>query len=699
MPGVERGGKTTQEKDRSRRNKLHKRISFLEAVAVSASLFLLIGNSCFAAEQSNGIGRQTSKRQVTRKTPKAPGDRQASKSKSILLDASSPGRVFEGIGAVSAGASSRLLVDYPEPQRSEILDYLFKPKFGVSFQHLKVEIGSGENSTCGSEPSHAVTRDELSQPVARGYEFWLMSEARKRNPQIILDCLPWGYPRWVGERFSHNASEWLSSFLEVARRQFGLELDWLAAGQNEQGTDLKWIASDLRPLLSAHGFSRLHLQAPDDDSEYWQIFDDFEKNPEASRLISAVGYHYLAGREPWDIDQKTDRTATTRALNSGKKLWASEEWSQSGATWDKTGALYLARLMNKLYATNRTTKFEIWCPVDGIYNQIDWADTGVMQADTPWSGHYTVWPSVWAVAHTTQFAEPGWKYMDSACGQLDSKTWRGSHVALRDPKTGDWSLIVVTGEPQSVRVKLKGKLKSGPVQVYRSSATEQFVPVKQFRTASEFNLQLEPDSIYTFSTSTGQHKGGSMLIPDRRPFPMPFHEDFESYKAGATPRFFSDQKGTFEVCQKPEGGLCLSQIVPDEGILWYDNKLLKPHTLFGDVNWQDCTLAADVLLSGGDVEIGGRYGDRNKLGYRWILTRDGRWQLNWQYKTLSSGQIENFNPRTWHRLLLSMHGNNIEGSLDSQKLCSVKDNSGRRGMAFLASTYNRNFFDNIAVEQ
>jgi hypothetical protein len=45
----------------------------------------------------------------------------------VTLDGNSKGRIFEGLGALSAGASSRLLIDYPEPQRSEILDYLFKP--------------------------------------------------------------------------------------------------------------------------------------------------------------------------------------------------------------------------------------------------------------------------------------------------------------------------------------------------------------------------------------------------------------------------------------------------------------------------------------------------------------------------------------------------------------------------------------------
>jgi len=108
----------------------------------------------------------------------------------ISLDPAAAGRVYEGIGAVSAGASSRLLPDYPEPQRSEILDFLFKPRFGAGFQHLKVEIGGGENSTCGSEPSHAVSPGEIADPKPRGYEFWLLAEARRRNPGIIIDCLP-----------------------------------------------------------------------------------------------------------------------------------------------------------------------------------------------------------------------------------------------------------------------------------------------------------------------------------------------------------------------------------------------------------------------------------------------------------------------------------------------------------------------------
>ena len=70
------------------------------------------------------------------------GHRQSSApAQRITLDGQGQGRVFDGVGAISSG-SSRLLYDYPEAQRRQILDYLFRPDYGASLQILKVEIGS-----------------------------------------------------------------------------------------------------------------------------------------------------------------------------------------------------------------------------------------------------------------------------------------------------------------------------------------------------------------------------------------------------------------------------------------------------------------------------------------------------------------------------------------------------------------------------
>ena len=49
--------------------------------------------------------------------------------------------------------SFSLLYDYDDGPRSEILDLLFKPKFGASLQILKVEVGCDGDTTQGAEQS------------------------------------------------------------------------------------------------------------------------------------------------------------------------------------------------------------------------------------------------------------------------------------------------------------------------------------------------------------------------------------------------------------------------------------------------------------------------------------------------------------------------------------------------------------------
>ena len=112
------------------------------------------------------------------------------------VDGTARARVFDGHGALSAGAASRLLIDYPQQQRDEILDYLFKPGFGAGLAVLKIEIGGDTQSTDGTEPSHMHARDDLG--CGRGYEGWLAAEARRRNPAVQIWSLSWGVPGWVG---------------------------------------------------------------------------------------------------------------------------------------------------------------------------------------------------------------------------------------------------------------------------------------------------------------------------------------------------------------------------------------------------------------------------------------------------------------------------------------------------------------------
>ena len=101
----------------------------------------------------------------------------------LTIDGGALAHVYDGHGGLSAGASSRLLWDYPQPQRDDILDALFKPQHMLSLHQLKVEIGGDAQSTDGTEPSHMHARGDLS--CARGYELFLLKEAKRRNPDIV----------------------------------------------------------------------------------------------------------------------------------------------------------------------------------------------------------------------------------------------------------------------------------------------------------------------------------------------------------------------------------------------------------------------------------------------------------------------------------------------------------------------------------
>src|SRR3954470_637535 len=114
----------------------------------------------------------------------------AAASTAITISGTAGGRIFDGVGAISGGGgNSRLLVDSPEPQRSQVLDYLFKPAYGAAVQVLKIEIGGDANSTDGAEPSIEHAKGTVNCSV--GYEFWLAGQAKARSPDIKLYGLAW----------------------------------------------------------------------------------------------------------------------------------------------------------------------------------------------------------------------------------------------------------------------------------------------------------------------------------------------------------------------------------------------------------------------------------------------------------------------------------------------------------------------------
>lgn len=622
----------------------------------------------------------------------------------VTLDATSGGRVFEGFGALSAGASSKLLIDYPEPQRSEVLDLLFKPKFGASLQHLKVEIGGDVNSTCGTEPAFAHTREEFLQAnlahFKRGYEGWLMAESKKRNPLIVLDALQWGAPYWIGSSnfYSQDNADFIAAFHVRSQKELGVETRYQGIW-NETKYDPEWIKT-LRRTLDRAGANHVLIGAADqsDPEGKWAIVSDAAKDADLDRAIYAFGDHYLS------------YGSTEAAQQTGKPLWACEDGPWIG---DWYGATKIAKLLNRCYAEGRMTRVITWSLVTSYYNILPLPRSGLMTANEPWSGHYKVDPAIWAFAHTTQFAEPGWQYIDSGCGRLGQTG--GSYVTLRSPDGGEYTVVVETmdsayaysgmGRGCEVTFELGAGFPSKPVHVWRSTHQKQFEKIATIEPKDgQITYRFDNEALYTLSTTTGQQKGDESLAPPiSKVFPLPCVDRFDTRPEHALPKYFIDQAGVFEVVDRPGGrGGCLRQVVPKVGIEWRHHKNFEPFTIMGDERWRDYSVEVQMRLDGeGYASVIGRTEKINQsdvppLGYWLKASHEGTWTLLRHKDEIAQGKTR-FNANRWHRLGLEFRGDQITALVDRKVVARVTDSTYKHGLAGFGCGWQLCYFDNFAV--
>lgn len=625
----------------------------------------------------------------------------------IYIDGTRPNKTFEGYGSLSAGASTRLLYDYPEPYRSEILDYLFKPNFGANIHHLKVEIGGDINSTDGSEPSIAATREEFDNPQSgffkRGYEYWLMAEARKRNPNIILEGLQWGAPGWIGNGnfFTKDNADFVCAWLKGAEKYWNCSVQYIGVW-NEKLYDKEYIKL-LRKTLDKNGLQNVIIDAGDlwQSSERWLIADDMLRDPELYKAIGVINAHSA---------EETNYITTENVRKINKPVWSGESHFY-GNSWESAAGW--ARSYRS-YMVDGFTKIINWSIITSYHDYLTVPRSGVMVANTPWSGHYEVLASIWALAHINQFAQPGWKYLDSGC-----KWWNGANssnegvsmVSLRSPVTNDYSIIIETmdaKEPQTLHIKLSDDLSTKDLSVFRSVFNgEEFIKQADIKLENrEFAITVQPKSIYSLTTTSGQGKGiAEHKIPKIGEQSINYSNDFESQNLNSPAKYFSDQHGTFEVVPLPDKkGKCLKQISITPGICWrcsYKN----PLSFMGEINWKNYRFSADFLIpDSGEVFFIGRannlapeWGSFPYVGYALHFQSNGAWELKIENgKSLASGVFKN-SVNKWHSVEMIFNIDSIKVVIDGKIKAEVVDSTFNHGVIAIGTGWNEACFDNIKI--
>jgi galactosylceramidase len=679
---------------------------------------------------------------------------QASETQRIRLEAKAGGKRFDGIGVVTGGGGTAVLLkDYPEPQRSQILDMLYKPKFGASISALYVEIPGDGNATQGSMPSHMHTRDDLN--YSRGYLWWEMVEARKRNPHLSLDGAAWSAPGWIGSSgtifpqstgnfykgdakfFSQDTADYYVKWLKGLRDVYGLQFEAIGS-RNEKGASYGFVKA-LRATLDANGFRKMKIHGFDNWPDKWKFsfVNDMLTDEPLRDSIDIIGAHINAPASSAPADVQA------MAAKMNKPIWNTEQHVYK-AGYD--GLIGLVQAFNENYIRSGVTKVVNWYGIAGLYTMESYSGDkeAALRANWPWSGHYRLNQSLWGYAHYGQFTEIGWEYLKDGSGDLGAG---GTYVTLKSPK-GDYSIIIETTEakaPQRVQFEIGKGLSGQRVAVWRSNDKEQFIRQADLQPVNgTVSIALDPASVYSLTTTDGQRKGSFDKVPDSKPFPFPYFETFEQYAKpqewGYLPRYFADIAGAFEIGDCPGGkGRCMRQAVPVPTISWAPDWL--PYTIVGDDQWQDYEVSADVYLNPGESaavmgrvnHVGTGYGfipkgyflqlgdggqlrlvvvrgkvDKKKLvgdGEQQALIKAQNDNTEGGEKVLAATDLPNIAGNQWHNLKLRFEGARITAIVDGKQVLGATDTLYPAGMAGLMAgpaagkKLSMPYFDNVLVNR
>ncbi|WAR21520.1 GALC-like protein [Mya arenaria] len=364
-----------------------------------------------------------------------------------------------------------------------------------------------------------------------------------RNPDIFLYCLPWAFPAWVGagKRDPYHKPEltatYVIKYIQGARKYYNLTMDYVGIW-NERAYNSNYIK-----IVAADGL--------------WEpIATDILLDKELANAVDIIGVHYPG-------------TKTTQlALDTGKPLWSSEDYSTFN---DNVGAGCWARIINQNYVVGNMTSTISWNLIASYYEALPFKRNGLMTADSPWSGYYRVDAPIWMTAHTTQFAWPGWYYAPHGHGSTLLEGG-GSMVSLISWDNTQISIIIET----------------------------MTVVLNYFQVVNgQVHLSIGVDEVYTLHTLQGGTKGSYPNVPDPKPFPLPYTDDFEVYKIYKEPFNFSPQVGSFEVLPSEDvfHTQILRQTVIENPIYWcLFIDLVFPIGLLGDYSWSDIYVEVDAKI-------------------------------------------------------------------------------------------------------
>jgi galactosylceramidase len=606
--------------------------------------------------------------------------------------------------------------------------------------------GGDAQSTEGTEPSHMHSADD--ENYQRGYEWWLMREAKRRNPEILLYALSWGFPQWVSEGtkvpFTNSTVRYIVNWLTAAKAVHNLTIDYVGIW-NERGYTAQYIIS-LHAAISKAGLS---TRIVGHDSN-WDICQPILNSSALAAAVDIIGAHYPGTH--------TDPACQT----TGKQLWASEEYSKD---WN-TGGQCWARVLNQNYVRanitgqrhtttchthmelhtrahlhSRTLTFSsplsllpgtiAWNLIATYYQDLPFPGDGLLQGDSPWSGHYDVGHSLHATSHTTHFTRPGWHFLahGSGVGLLEGG---GSYVSYTN--STELSLVIETMPFNTSQCSwsTSPEYTIAPVQtatfqldltsfpsvqslyLFTSNLTVGADPSMDFTAHGlmplvngSITLEVHSAMIYTLST-INTRRGSYATPPAATVFPVPYADDFDSHAIDSEAPFFIDQAGSWQIFQGDSShDRVMRQWLLEPPVAWCGENPV-PFSVIGNHAWIDVNVTVEVMVeqAGGMAFVGARVAGggcmepRGTDAVAFGVSTEGWWALcnatavSQQCQVVGKMTVQ---PGTWYTLGLVVSGTSVKAYVDGTVTGSMESNRRGTGWAAIGSSFHFVQFDRFSV--
>ena len=393
---------------------------------------------------------------------------------------------------------------------------------------------------------------------------------------------------------------------------------------------------------------------------------------------------------------------------------------EEGSIFDGRSARCLARCVNRGYVTGCHSATFQWHLISSFYDFLPWSRCGVAVANEPWSGHYEITAPLWVLAHTTQFAKPGWRYTAHGSG-VDMLGLGGSVVTRVSPDGADFSVVIekmttehsacargsnpsVTIATEPVQLVLKGGLlaaaKSKGLHLWRSNLTSgdaegvnppdsalfQLITAPSIGADGSVTINVCAEEIYTLTTLATGHKGvAAKRPPASAPFPLPFTQNFDDEASSAPPAIWYDQMGAWQVQPKASADgtthvdatdMVMRQVSPVWPACW-GYSCSGPLTYFGPQKF-NCSsgfkMTLNVMIEAAEDATFSL--SAKGMGVQ-IDSATGAWNFTGTGHSTQGGS-SSFRKGQWHTLYVGINTTHIVAALDGNML-GTGANKGKEG--------------------